>query len=494
MRSATAPTAAPSYAASSPWGTAWTWRWSPRGLRQSSSSASWRTTDATRCRATSSAARWTEPTPRSCCEISPWLAHGTTAGPGWYQRRRSSRRALWRADARRSRWSDGLGATFLGSLAASLQNQGERLPQRRSAQDQHHRDDDHRAARQHPGRYPLAQEPPAEQDRDPRVDVGVGAGDRGPGVPEEPDVSAERQQRAEYHQVGQGHQGLPGHALEVDSAELPGENREQQQRAPTGEHLHPGRDHRPPRQRGTPGVHRSRRPGDGGAQDHERAEKVATSGGLYQQANPDDPQDQPHGDRPAEPIVAGEMCEQHHPKRHAGNQQGCDTGGDELLAPGHTAIPAGEQQHADDRSRHPLAAPRAVAGGVATPHRPCEEKRARDGETRRGHQQRWDGVDRDADAEVGGSPNQVQRSQGGEQEQQPGLKRRRFWSRAGRTSVGFGRPRRGPALAGPAGAASDQPTSFGGLLDISLALGAPFLHLVVSQFLPSTIGISVTRV
>ena len=97
-----------------------------------------------------------------------------------------------------------------------------------------------------------------------------------------------------------------------------------------------------------------------------------------------------------------------------GDEQRGDVGGDALFGPRHEAVAAEHQEAADDGVVTPLLGGRLDALGEPEE---AVEQRARDGETRAGHEERRDGLDRDADGEIGGAPDEIHRGKGHDESQ-----------------------------------------------------------------------------
>src|SRR2546430_17650204 len=75
-----------------------------------------------------------------------------------------------------------------------------------AADDQHHRRNNQSCSQEHLRRNPFAAEPPAQKNRHHRVHVGISCHFGGVADLQQPDVSRERQQRADQNEGGVGEQ------------------------------------------------------------------------------------------------------------------------------------------------------------------------------------------------------------------------------------------------------------------------------------------------
>ncbi len=281
---------------------------------------------------------------------------------------------------------------------------------------------DHRPYRQRDQdggeRYPqverLAGERPAEEHRDHRVDERVGRDPRRAGDAQQPDVGAVGDERAEDDQVGEARERAGGGAGQGQLAQLAARGAEDQQRRAAGEHLH----RRPLavrlRRRQVAGQERARGPGGRGPeQDEGRAPGDAAAGdppaGLHQHGHSREADHEPDQGEPRGPLAAGTGgVEEHHPERHGGDDQGRQARRHELLGPDDAAVAAAEHEAAGHRRRRPVP----PLGRTGPPPPDGVQQPAGDEKPGARHQERRQGLHREADGEVGRAPDHVDGQKG----------------------------------------------------------------------------------
>src|SRR4051794_4667419 len=251
----------------------------------------------------------------------------------------------------------------------------------------------------------LADEEPAEEDGDRRVDVGVRRDEWRRRVLHEPAVGREGEQRAGDDEEGEGaERGRGGHGGAL--AEADAEDREAGAR---GEHLRRRREQRVRGQRRDARVGGAGGPGEGGDEQRGSAERVDVARGADEQRDAEQA-DADAGERHA--LAEADAIDQGDEERHRGDDERGGAGGDPLLGPGDEARVDDEQGGAGDRGRAPLAQRRLRRAAAA---RPGVEGGAGEQETRREHEERRQRPVRDGDREVGRAPDDVDREECDEQ-------------------------------------------------------------------------------
>src|ERR1700730_7296122 len=111
---------------------------------------------------------------------------------------------------------------------------------------------------------------------------------------------------------------------------------------------------------------------------------------------------------PPNPITSPTMTRGGRRRPH---QKGDDPGGGMLLGEDDAAVAAQQHRAADKEGGQPLGGTHAIPARIAGSDRDRVKHGAGDQEPQRTHQQRRDRLDRELDAEIGGSPEQVDRRQ-----------------------------------------------------------------------------------
>ena len=172
-----------------------------------------------------------------------------------------------------------------------------------------------------------------------------------------------------------------------------------------GEHLHRRGEERAARERRAARIERACGPSRRRRDEDERDADVVSAAGADEQRVTDEAHDQP-GDRDwREPAAEEDPIEERDVERDDRDDQRGEAGVEPRLSPGDAAVAYEQERGAGDRGRCPLPARRPRASAR------CEgvERRARDQEADGRHQQRRQRPIRDADREIGRSPDEVDR-------------------------------------------------------------------------------------
>ncbi len=113
------------------------------------------------------------------------------------------------------------------------------------------------------------------------------------------------------------------------------------------------------------------------------------------------------GSRPGR--LAAPPAEKPHEHRHGGHQHRREAGRDELFAQSHAAVAYQQEARADDGGIAPLA--NGGPGSALLPARVDDQQGTRQEKARPGHEQRRNGLDGDADSQVGRTPDDVHQAE-----------------------------------------------------------------------------------
>ena len=159
-------------------------------------------------------------------------------------------------------------------------------------------------------------------------------------------------------------------------------------------------------------------PADAGAEDEDRAEELARAeAGVAGDVRPEQDGDADDAQRDAgdaargEAVGAvGEPLQNEEPERNDGGQQRGQAGGNVGFRPPQHDVGGDEEKDSDDGQAQQIAARDEDAMSAEAAE--AEHEQARRGEAQRAHQQRSEMLDRDADGQVGGAPEDVNQSEG----------------------------------------------------------------------------------
>src|SRR2546427_10185980 len=294
--------------------------------------------------------------------------------------------------------------------------------------DPHNGPENHRHRDERAGGHRLSEDEPTQENRDHRVDVGVGPDDRRRGVPQGVGVSAVAQDRAEDDEVGDRAEA-PGR--EMPGAPLTQREADERDRAAPHDHLERGADVRT-RLGGVPlRIHGAERPRSAREGERDRAPHVGVqdlSGRRpHEQHRAGEAEQQAGHDPPAEiaRTPRNDRVEKGHPQGDRHDENARDPRRGELLGPHDERVAPGQEEQSDDGGRAPVD--RATRQPVAQRERDPEEQHPRREEPQAGEEERRQHAYADPDREVGRAPEDAHDEIGDERfAAQPGHRQFRF--------------------------------------------------------------------